>query len=76
MVKLVDTQDSKSCSREYGFDSHQVHLFYERKVIHMTKETILAIKKNRLASLENNPKDIKCGGVVRRLRREVRNLEK
>lgn len=42
----------------------------------MTKETILAIKKNRLASLENNPKDIKCGGVVRRLRREVRNLEK
>ncbi len=42
----------------------------------MTKENILAIKRNRLASLEINPKDIKCGGVVRKFRREVRNLEK
>lgn len=42
----------------------------------MTKENTLALKKNRLASLEANPKDIKCGGVVRKLRREVRNLEK
>lgn len=41
----------------------------------MTKENILAIKRNRLASLETNPKDIKCGGVVRKLRREVHNLE-
>jgi hypothetical protein len=42
----------------------------------MTKENILAFKKDRLAKLENNPKDLKCGGVVRKLRRQVRNLEK
>lgn len=26
VVEQADTQDSKSCSREYGFNSHQVHL--------------------------------------------------
>lgn len=42
----------------------------------MTKEIILAIKKNRLNTLESNGKNVKCGGVVRKLQREIRNLEK
>ena len=29
----------------------------------------------RLKKLEENPKDIKCGGVVRKLRRQLRNLD-
>lgn len=41
----------------------------------MTKEQILQNKKARLAILEQNPKNIKCPGVLRKLRREVRNLE-
>lgn len=42
----------------------------------MTKEQILANKKVRLATLEQNPKNIKCTDVLRKLRREIRNLEK
>lgn len=42
----------------------------------MTNNEILALKKDRLSKLENNPKDIKAGGVVRKLRREIRNLSK
>ena len=42
----------------------------------MTREQILACKKNRLKTLEENPKNIKCGGCVRKLRREIRKLEK
>ena len=30
----------------------------------------------RIKRLEENPKDIKCGGVLRRLKRERRNLDK
>ena len=30
--------------------------------------------EERLKKLEENPKDIKCGGVVRKLRRQLRNL--
>lgn len=41
----------------------------------MTKENILALKKSRLATLSVSPKNIKSGGVVRKLRREIRNLE-
>lgn len=41
----------------------------------MTNEQKLAIKKNRLAVLEGSPKNIKCGGVVRKLRRQIRNME-
>ena len=36
----------------------------------------LAIKRDRLNRLANNPKNIKAPGVVRKLQREVRNLEK
>lgn len=42
----------------------------------MTKEQKLALAKNRLARLEGTPKNIKCPGVVRKLRRQVRNAEK
>ena len=30
----------------------------------------------RIKKLEENPKDIKCGGVLRALRRELRGLDK
>ena len=41
----------------------------------MTKEHMLAIKKEKLNKLSNSPKNLKCPGVLRKLRREVRNLE-
>ncbi len=42
----------------------------------MTLEHTLALKKNRLSVLEANGKNVKSGGVIRRLKREIRNLEK
>ena len=42
----------------------------------MTLEQSLALKKNRLAVLEANNKNVKSGGVLRRLKREIRNMEK
>ena len=42
----------------------------------MTSEQKLALKKARLAKLEGTPKNVKCPGVVRKLRRQVRNAEK
>ena len=42
----------------------------------MTKEQVLALKKNRLAMLSTNPKNIKCPGVLRKLRRQLRNQTK
>jgi hypothetical protein len=42
----------------------------------MTKEQLLALKKNRLETLSNSEKNIKSGGVLRKLKREIRNLEK
>ena len=42
----------------------------------MTKVEKLALMKDRLAKLENNGKNVKCGGVVQRLRRQIRNAEK
>ena len=35
----------------------------------------LAIMKNRLATLEENGKNTKSPGVVRKLRRTIRNME-
>ena len=29
----------------------------------------------RIKKLEDNPKDIKCGGVLRKLRRQLRGLQ-
>lgn len=42
----------------------------------MTKNDILASKKARLSILESNNKNIKSQGVVKKLRRQIRNLEK
>lgn len=42
----------------------------------MTKENMLALKKGRLEKLSNRDQNIKSGGVLRKLRREIRNLEK
>ena len=42
----------------------------------MTNSERLAIMKNKLNRLENSPKDIKCPGVVQKIRRQIRNLEK
>lgn len=41
----------------------------------MTREDKLMIMKNRLATLKGSKKNIKCPGVVRKLERQVRNLE-
>lgn len=42
----------------------------------MTTEQKLAIAKDRLNRLENSPKNSKCPGVVRKLRRQIRGLKK
>ncbi len=36
------------------------------------KRMVLA---ERIKKLEENPKDIKCGGVIRKLRRQLRGLQ-
>lgn len=41
----------------------------------MTNKEVLALKKGRLAKLEDSPKNIKCGGVCKKLRRQIRNIE-
>lgn len=41
----------------------------------ITLQEQLAMKKDRLNSLKNSTKNIKCPGVVRKLNREIRNLE-
>jgi len=42
----------------------------------MTKEEKLAILKDKYSKLYNSPKNIKCPGVVRKLARQIRNLER
>jgi hypothetical protein len=42
----------------------------------MDKTKKLALMQNRLHTLEGTTKNIKCGGVVRALKREIKNLEK
>lgn len=41
----------------------------------MNKQDVLNLKKDRLQKLEANGKNVKSGGTVRKLRREIRNLE-
>ena len=41
----------------------------------MNREQKLALMKNRLATLQGTVKNTKCPGVVRALKREIRNLE-
>lgn len=42
----------------------------------MTKEEIIALKKFRFDKLSNSPKNIEGKGVLRKLSRELRNLQK
>lgn len=41
----------------------------------MSKEQRLALMENRLNTLKGSPKNIKCPGVVRKLERQIRNIE-
>lgn len=41
----------------------------------MNRESKLALMKDRFARLSRSEKNIKCGGVLRRLKRDIRNLE-
>ena len=42
----------------------------------MTKEAKLALMKDRLAKLQLSPKNVKCGGAVRKLKRQIDKMEK
>ena len=44
-------------------------------VLRMTKEQKLAILKDRYKKLYGSPKNLKSGGVVRKLARQIRNME-
>lgn len=41
----------------------------------MTKEDKLARMENRLSVLKENPKNVKCPGVLRKLSRQIRNMK-
>ena len=41
----------------------------------MNKESKLALMKDRFARLSRSEKNVKCGGVLRRLKRDIKNLE-
>ena len=41
----------------------------------MNAEQKLALAKERYNKLKENPKNIKSGGVLRKLRRQIRNAE-
>ena len=40
----------------------------------MTKEAKKALLEERIKKLEQSPKNIKCGGVLKALKRELRNF--
>lgn len=42
----------------------------------ITKEQKLAVMKDKLVRLENSSKNIKAPGVVKKIKRQIRNLEK
>lgn len=42
----------------------------------MNKTKVLEMKRERLNRLQNSNKNLKSPGVCKRLRREIRNLEK
>ena len=42
----------------------------------MTHEQKLTLMYERLKKLENSGKNIKCPGVVKRLKRDIRNMER
>lgn len=41
----------------------------------MNKEQKLALTKERYNKLKENSKNVKCGGVLRKLRRQIKNAE-
>lgn len=41
----------------------------------MTKDQKLVLLKERVNKLENRPQNIKCPGVLKKLRRQIRNAE-
>ena len=41
----------------------------------MSKEQKLALMKNRLSTLKGSSKNLKCTGVVRKLERQIRDME-
>ena len=42
----------------------------------MNKEQKIALMKNRIATMEQNGKNVKAPGVLKALKRELRNIEK
>ena len=42
----------------------------------MNKEQKLKLMKDRYNKLSENPKDIKCPGALKKLKRQIRNIEK
>lgn len=42
----------------------------------MNREEKLAMAKGRYARLAGSDKNVKCPGVLRKVRRQIRNLEK
>ena len=42
----------------------------------MNKTEKLSLMKDRYNRLKDNPKDLKAGGCVRKLLRQIRNMEK
>ena len=41
----------------------------------MNREQKLALMKNRFATLQGTPKNVKCPGVLRKLKRQIRSME-
>ena len=41
----------------------------------MNKENLLALKKNRLQILKSNGKNVDSQGVIKKLIRQIRNME-
>ena len=41
----------------------------------MNKENLLALKKNRLQILKSNGKNVDSPGVIKKLIRQIRNME-
>lgn len=42
----------------------------------MTREEKLALAKGRYARMAGTEKNVKCPGVMRKVKRQIRNLEK
>ena len=64
------------------FDNHKKILYniYRKlrkgKNKNMNKEQKIALMKNRIATMEQNGKNVKAPGALRALKRELRNIEK